>query len=167
MVELFNELRFPVSRYLRCMGLSPEDSEEIVQEVFLRLFKHLREKERNDNLRGWVFRVAHNLAIDQYKDQRQFTTKSPQEWAGLSDLLTDQAPNPEELLISQEKVARINEAITSLSSQQLQCVYLRSEGFRYREIAEILGVTTATVAESLRRASRKLRGNEVKKLGER
>jgi DNA-binding NarL/FixJ family response regulator len=83
--------------------------------------------------------------------------KSPQEWAGLSDLFMDQSPT----LMSREEVSRINQAISSLSSRQLQCVYLRAEGFRYREIAGLLGVTMATVAESLRRPSRKLRGDEV------
>jgi RNA polymerase sigma-70 factor (ECF subfamily) len=161
MVEIFDELRVPVSQYLRRLGLSQVDSEEIIQEVFLRLFKHLREEGPEGNLRGWAFRVAHNLAIDKYKDQRRFATKSPEEWVGLGDLLMDKSPNPEESLMSQEKVARTNRAISSLSSLQLQCVCLRAEGFRYREIADLLGVTTATVAESLRRARRKLRGDEM------
>jgi RNA polymerase sigma-70 factor (ECF subfamily) len=161
MVEIFDELRVPVSQYLKRLGLSQEDSEEIVQETFLRLFKRLREEGQEGNPRGWAFRVAHNLAIDKYKDQRRFTTKSPQEWAGLSDLLVDQSPNPEESLMGREIVARINRAISSLSSRQLQCVYLRAEGFRHREIAKLLGVTMATVAESLRRASRKLQGDEM------
>jgi RNA polymerase sigma-70 factor, ECF subfamily len=161
MSNIFDELRAPMSRYLRRLGLSREDSEEIVQETFLRLFKRLRDKGQGGNPHGWAFRVAHNLAIDKHKDLRRCATKSPQEWAGLSDLLMDQAPNPEESLMSQEEVSRINQAISSLSSRQLQCVYLRAEGFRHCEIANLLGVTMATVAESLRRASRKLRRDET------
>jgi RNA polymerase sigma-70 factor, ECF subfamily len=162
MVEIFDELRVPMSRYLKRLGLSQEDSEEIVQETFLRLFKRLRDKGQGGNPHGWAFRVAHNLAIDMYKDRRLFSTKSPQEWAGLSDSLTDQSPDPEESLLGREEVARVNRAISSLSSRQLQCVYLRAEGFRHREIADLLGITMATVAESLRRANRKLRGINVK-----
>jgi RNA polymerase sigma-70 factor, ECF subfamily len=158
MVDIFDELRVPMSQYLRCLGLSQEDSEEIVQETFFRLFKRLRDEGQGGNPHGWAFRVARNLAIDKYRDQRRCTTQSPQEWAGLSDSLTDQSPNPEEFLMSREEVARINQAISSLSRRQAQCVYLRSEGFRHREIADLLGVTMATVAESLRRASRKLQG---------
>ncbi|HZF40668.1 MAG TPA: RNA polymerase sigma factor [Blastocatellia bacterium] len=161
MVEIFDKLRVPMSQYLRRLGLSQEDSEEIVQETFLRLFKRLRDKGQGGNPHGWAFRVAHNLAIDRYKDQLRCATKSPQEWAGLSDLLMDQSPNPEESMMSREEVARINQAISSLSSRQLQCVYLRAEGFRHREIAKLLGVTMATVAESLRRATRKLRADEM------
>jgi RNA polymerase sigma-70 factor (ECF subfamily) len=157
MVEIFDELRVPLSQYLRRLGLSQEDSEEIVQETFLRLLKRLRDKGQGGNPHGWAFRVARNLAIDRYKNQRRFTTKSPQEWAGLYDLLTDQSPDPEKSLLGREEVARVNQAISSLSSRQLQCVYLRTEGFRQREIADLLGVSMATVAELLRRANRKLR----------
>jgi len=154
---LFDELHIPLSQYLMRTGLGPEDAEEVAQETFLRLFKHLLEKKREDNLRGWVFRVARNLAIDRYRCQRHFTTKSQEEWAEVSNLLKDCSPTPEEFLMEQEKIAGINQAIASLSSRQLQCVYLRIEGFRHREIAETLGVTMATVAGSLRRAGKKLR----------
>jgi RNA polymerase sigma-70 factor (ECF subfamily) len=158
MVEIFDELRVPLSQYLRRLGLSQEDSEEIVQETFLRLLKRLRDRGQEGNPHGWAFRVARNLAIDRYKNRRRFTTQSPQEWSGLSDSLTDQSPDPEESLLGREEIARINRVISSLSGRQMQCVYLRAEGFRHREIADLLGVTMATVAESLRRASRKLRG---------
>jgi RNA polymerase sigma-70 factor (ECF subfamily) len=161
MVEIFDELRVPLSQYLRRLGLSREDSEEIVQETFLRLFERLRDKGQGGNPHGWAFRVAHNLAIDRYKDQRRCATKNPQEWDGLIASLMDRLPNPEESMMSREEVARINRAISSLSIRQSQCVYLRAEGFRHREIAKLLGVTMATVAESLRRASRKLRGDEM------
>jgi RNA polymerase sigma-70 factor (ECF subfamily) len=63
-VKLFDELRLPVYRYVSRGGLCPEGAEDVTQGVFLRLFKHLLEQGREDNLRGWGYRVAHNLAID-------------------------------------------------------------------------------------------------------
>jgi RNA polymerase sigma-70 factor (ECF subfamily) len=50
----------------------------------------------------------------------------------------------------------VQRRLAQLSSQERHCLYLRAEGFRYREIAEILGITRASVAEFLRRALRKL-----------
>ena len=48
------------------------DAEEIVQEVFLSLFQHLREGKSRANLQGWIFKVAHNLALkSRMKAQRQ------------------------------------------------------------------------------------------------
>src|SRR5882672_4657768 len=155
-VELFGELRLPVYRYLARAGLRPEEAEEIAQEVFLRLFKHLLERGREENLRGWVFRVAHNLAIDQRKDRNRLMTKSLEEGAELSDLPTDPAQDPEQLLLGKEKTAEIDRAIRSLPYRQWQCLSLRLKGFGYREIGEILGVGVSAVAGSLRCAGEKL-----------
>src|SRR5262245_31418606 len=96
LVEVFHELSTPVFWYLRRIGLRPEEAEEVVQEVFLRLFQHLDAKEKPGHVRRWVFRVARNLAIDQYRRRRRFTLKSPQEWIELGDLLQDRAISPEE-----------------------------------------------------------------------
>jgi RNA polymerase sigma-70 factor (ECF subfamily) len=166
LVRLFNELRVPVFRYLRRIGLSSEDSEDVVQEAFLRLFRRLRERGQEENLRGWVYRVAHNLAIDRCKRQRRLSTRSLQEWTELCELLIDEALNPEELLIGKERIAVVNRAIGTLSHRQRQCLFLRMEGFRYREIGERLGMKVSTVAASLRRAKEKLRANEMKWPGE-
>jgi RNA polymerase sigma-70 factor (ECF subfamily) len=75
----------------------------------------------------------------------------------LCRLLPDAAPNPEQLLLQREKFARLFMAMQRLSLQEKQCLHLRAEGFRYREIGEILGVSADTVNEYLRRAMRKLK----------
>src|SRR5580658_4317497 len=62
-VALFDEFREPLLRYLSTFGLSLPDGEEIIQEVFLSLFQHLSHGKSRENLRGWLFRVAHNLAL--------------------------------------------------------------------------------------------------------
>jgi RNA polymerase sigma-70 factor (ECF subfamily) len=153
-IKLFDELRIPVFRYLRTIGLRQEDGEEVVQEVFLRLFKHLLEEGGEENLRGWVYRVAHNLAYARYQDRSRLRQGSleDEDYVWGSDLLQDQAPNPEQFLLGKERMARIDQAMRALPKRQLQCIYLRMEGFRYREIGEILGVSMGTVAECLHRA---------------
>lgn len=160
-VKLFDELWQPVYKYLFRVGLRSEEAEDIAQEAFLRLFKHLLEQRREENLQGWIFRVAHNLAVDQYKRQRLFTLKSPQEWTELSGLLPDQTPNPEERLLDEERIARIDQRLAMLTSRQAQCLDLRMEGLRYREIGDLLGVTVSTVVQSLDLATRKLRNSKL------
>jgi RNA polymerase sigma-70 factor (ECF subfamily) len=154
-------LRIPLFWYLRRIGSRPEEAEEIVQEAFLRLFERLGEKGTQDQMRGWVFRVAHNLAMDQHRRQRRFALRDPQEWAELSNLLKDQARNPEQRLLGNEQTARLLLALAALTNRQAQCLYLRMEGLRYREIGDLLGVTVSTVAETLRQAIRKLRKSEL------
>src|SRR5215469_14166562 len=60
---LFDEFRPGLLRYLSSFGLLREDGEEIVQEVFVLLFLHLRAGKSRSNIRGWIFRVAHNLGL--------------------------------------------------------------------------------------------------------
>ncbi len=157
-VRLFDEHRERVYRYLLNLAKCPEEAEEITQETFLRLYQHLRKKGREDNLRGWIFRVAHNLAITKQQQRRRLVLPSPSEWDEFEESRIATAPNPEELLLRKEKMIRVHLAVDSLSLQQKECLSLRVEGLRYREIAEILGVTVSTVAESLRRALVKLTG---------
>jgi RNA polymerase sigma-70 factor, ECF subfamily len=154
--KLFLELREPVYRYLVCLGLAATEAEEITQETFLRLYRHLHAGGGEVNLRGWVFRVAHNVGINELKRRKYVVGVSLEQWAELIKSNGAQSPNPEELLQHREKIARVHAAIATLSEQQRECLYLRAEGFRYREIAEVLGVTVSTVVESLRRAIKKL-----------
>ena len=154
--QLFDELRQPMRRYLLCLNVSPMETEEIIQDTFLRLFRHLHSGGREDNLRGWIFRVAHNIGINELKRRKYLGPSNPRLGADLTTLSIDPAPNPEELLLRKERMVRTHAAISALSGRQKQCLYLRAEGFRYREIAELLGVTVSTVAELLHRAIKKL-----------
>src|SRR5580658_10916093 len=62
-IGLFDELRIPLLRYLAGFPLTVHDSEDVIQEVFLALFRHLRNGKSHQNVRGWLFRAAHNLAL--------------------------------------------------------------------------------------------------------
>lgn len=155
-IKVFDELRLPVYRYLVCIHLAPQDAEEIVQETFLRLYKHLHSGGRENNLRGWVFRVAHNIGINRVKGHRFVTAITAEQWADLIESATDPAPGPEELALKKEIMMRVQATVSALSPQQQQCLHLRIEGFRYREIAEILGISMSSVQEFLRRAVEKL-----------
>jgi RNA polymerase sigma-70 factor (ECF subfamily) len=153
--QLYVDLHEPVYRYLLCLSVIPAEADEIVQETFLRLYRHVHGGGREDNLRGWVFRVAHNLSINEFKSRKRFVSSGPEDLAELN-AVADPRRGPEELLLRREKMARVHAGISALSEQQKQCLYLRAEGFRYREIAGILEVTISTVVESLRRAIKKL-----------
>jgi RNA polymerase sigma-70 factor (ECF subfamily) len=119
-MRLFDRFRDPLLRYALSFGLSLHDAEEVTQEVFLSLFRHLQMGRSRSNLRGWIFRVAHNLALKQrYANKNRCDTMEPSE--------TDQ-----------------------------NCIRLRAEGLRYREIAAVLGISLGTVSTSLTRSIARL-----------
>src|SRR5215471_12548652 len=75
-VQFFDELRTPMFRYLLCLSVNPEEADEIIQETFLKLFQHLHSGGRQDSLRSWIFRVAHNSA-GRVEDWRRALGLSP------------------------------------------------------------------------------------------
>ena len=138
--------------YAVSFGLSVQDGEDIVQETFLALFRHLQQKRSNDNLHGWLFRVTHNLALKRrLKSVREPVGVYSQEFERL-----DPGPNPEERMLFAERSSRLQAALQALSLEDQLCVRLRAEGFHYREIAKIIGISLGGVSASLNRSLARL-----------
>jgi len=160
-LELFDASREPVLRYLFGMGLPMEDAEEIVQEVFLALFQHLRAGKARHNLRGWVFRVAHNLGLRRRKRRGADAGKGGFTFA-------DPAPDPEVQYAHAQRRNRLLAVVDALPEQDRACLHLRAEGLTYREIAQVIGISLGGVAASLARSlGRIARADEVTKRGAR
>ena len=142
--SLFDLYRSPLLRYLSSFGLTFADGEDILQEVFLSLFQHLRSGKSRENLRGWLFRVAHNLAL-----KRRYRTRRDSEVLAET---TDPGPSPEEQLASMQTLKRLRAVVEALPEQDRRCLLLRAEGLRYREIAEVLEMSLGSVSVCLTRS---------------
>lgn len=156
---LFAELRAAVCRYVISQGLSSHDADEVTQETFLRLHRHLAGRElqerQDDNLRGWIFRVARNLARDHRRRLQPRVMDSLEASKEARQALDVQA-GPEQQLLEEERAARLHRAMEALPLRQQQCLRLRAEGLRYREIAEALGIGVTTVADAIHEALTRL-----------
>jgi RNA polymerase sigma-70 factor, ECF subfamily len=151
-VELYDELRVPLHAYLSCLGMSLDQAEDIIQESFLRLVRHRFQQGSSDNLRAWLFRVAHNLSMDVHRFQRRWSSNSDEEPHVRERQSADPEPSPEQKVISKEHMKRFEDAFAQLTPKQRQCVLLRAEGFRYREIAHVLGISVQRVGELMQRS---------------
>jgi RNA polymerase sigma-70 factor (ECF subfamily) len=152
----FEQWREPVYRYVVAAFGNSAQAEDVTQEAFLRLYRCLHAGQSIGNARAWVFRVAHNLAVNQIKSQQFITPLDDETWAEIRRLYRDASPTPEQKLLQREKFDRLRIAIASLTAPERQCLHLRTKGFRYREIANILDTSTTTVAETLYRVIEKL-----------
>lgn len=154
-IDLFDQLRNPLFRYVLSFGLQAVDAEDLIQEVFLALFKHLQLERSRANLRGWVFRVAHNLSL-----KRRFSNQKLQQREGTDDVIAetafDPAPSAEEQLLMNEKEMSLRAVLRALPEPDQHCLRLRAEGLRYREIAEVLGISLGAVSISLTRSLARL-----------
>jgi RNA polymerase sigma-70 factor, ECF subfamily len=149
-VELFDQFRDPLLRYLWNFGLSDPDGEEVIQDVFLSLYRHLKRGKSDANLPGWVFRVAHNLALKHRSRTRRERAIDTQCLA--TELVVDRGPSPEEEVLAQSHRARVLAVVEALPKRDRRCLLLHAEGLRYREIAEVLDISLGTVSMSLARS---------------
>jgi RNA polymerase sigma-70 factor (ECF subfamily) len=152
-ITLFDQFRAPLLHYLFSFKLPVQDAEEIVQDVFLALFRHLRSGKSEMNLRAWIFRVGHNLALK--RREREF--RGPNVSEALPEAFAiDMSPSPEALAVEEQTRRRLHAVLAALPELDSRCLRLRAEGLRFREIAQVLGISLGAVSLSLTRSLARL-----------
>jgi RNA polymerase sigma-70 factor (ECF subfamily) len=143
-----------------------QDSEEIVQETFLRAYKALERFEMRANFGTWIYRIAVNRTIDflntkktqmQNKDAYQIVDEPDPEKSHEIQLETTQ-PGPDRLLISTEMKAKMAQAMSQLTPVERVAFTMRHmEGRSVDEISQTLKVKTSAAKNTIFRAVQKLR----------
>jgi RNA polymerase sigma-70 factor (ECF subfamily) len=149
-IRLFDQFQGRVLNYVVAFGLPFHDAEDIVQETFLSLFRHLELGRPRSNLNSWLFRVAHNLALKRRGANQAFERTLVDE-----DTLAQhpcEGPNAEEELSFSQTQQRLRAVFEALPEQDQRCLYLRAEGLKYRQIADALGISVGGVSLSLSRS---------------
>ena len=149
-VGLFDQFQERVIHYVRTYGLPLPDAEDVVQETFLSLFHHLELGRSRSNLTGWIFRVAHNLALKRRKSSLVSGVHRDQHL-----ILSQQAApdsNPEAHFAFNQMHQRLRAVFEALPEQEQRCLHLRAEGLKYRDIARVLNISLGAVSTSLSRA---------------
>lgn len=153
-LDYYDREELPLRRYLLFLGLDQESCREIVQEAFLKLHEHLLAGGDQTNLRAWLYRVAHNLARN---SQISFHANRTEPLTDARGDVPAGAESAEDELLAKERLARLTRAMEQLSTAQRECLVLRSQGLKYREIGEILNLSTSTVGENIQRGLDKLK----------
>jgi RNA polymerase sigma-70 factor (ECF subfamily) len=149
---LYRELRKPLLRYLVCLGMSSDEAQDVVQDAFLSLHRHLAAGGSQENIRSWLFRVAHNQARNRQNSyHRRFGAPLD---PGLESIAHE--ATPERAVLQKEKFRQLERAIHLLPQCERECLLLRAGGLRYREIGAVLGIPTSTVGDTVGRAIKKL-----------
>ena len=154
--DLFEQLHLSIFRYVKCKTRNSSMAEDITQESFLRLYRYLRNAHPIENPKAWLFAVAHNLAVDSLKGESQFKALDERAWEELENSRSPAEDDHEKAMLEHERQELLREAVMNLTPLQRECLHLRAEGLRLREIANLLRVSISTVADAIRRASVKL-----------
>ena len=147
--ELFAGNRDGLMRYLRRHLDDLSVAEDIAQESFIRFFQARSQDEDIEQPRAWLYRVAHNLLVDYGRKKRP-------------DLLDDDGwlkIEGESASTTHGIEARVEIATLpwhKLTAAETECLRLRSEGLKFREVGEVLGLSISTVTSYIARAVKKL-----------
>lgn len=144
---LFQRLYPSLYRYLHRLTGDADAAEDIAQESFVRL---LKQKLPDDEVRPWLFTVATNLVRDRARKserrQRLLTGAPP---------LVKPVPLPDEDVERAERIEGVRRVLEQLSERDRQLLLMREEGFKYDEIAQVVGVAPASVGTLVARALRR------------
>ena len=159
--QLFDRYSQPLYRFSKSLLKNHEDAEEVVQEVFFRIWKKRDELNERRSFQSFLFSIAYNLIVDQFrqrvKDQKyeQFLIKQAQQ----------NYLNPGNELEYKELKKQVNKAITELPEQRKKIYQLsRKDGLCYKEIASRLNIKSKTVENQLNLALKHIRkrlGNKI------
>jgi RNA polymerase sigma-70 factor (ECF subfamily) len=127
-------------------------AEDLVQETYLRALRARRKPAPDENLRGWLFTILHNVWKNELRRRR------PAPLDDVAEALAAPGDSPAETLDRDDERRRVRRAIAGLPDAFRVVVLLRCvEGFSYRDVAAIVGCPAGTVMSRLARARALLR----------
>ena len=152
-LALVAEVRPELHRYCARMLGSVTDAEDVVQDTLARAFYALAGLEQMPPLRPWLFRIAHNRAVDQL---RSYEHRMAESLHGLSDFGSDES-GPEEALAREQATALAIARFIELAPQQRSTVILKDVlGHSIEEISALLELEVPTVKVALHRGRKRL-----------
>jgi RNA polymerase sigma-70 factor (ECF subfamily) len=144
-LALYDEYRPRLYRYMRSLQLGQDHADEIIQETFMRLTMELLKECKFENVKGWIVRVAHNLAINVLKKERGAVVNEEVR-TFLMENRADPALNPEEAYSKEEQSRLMKTVLSSLKPQHRQCFQMRAQGLPYKDIGLALGFSEQRAA---------------------
>ena len=151
---MISRFQMPVQSYLYHRLTEKSAAEDVLQEVFVRVWKHRGRYESRDSLAAWIFTIARNLALDHNDKTRRRRT----EGIDAAQEPRSEAAGPERLAESSDMKTRIDAAIAALPEEQREVFLLREYGdITFAQIARETGCPLGTALARMRYAVLKLR----------
>jgi len=172
--ELVYRFQQPVYNLVSRLMADPEDAGDVVQEVFLKVFRSISNFRGQSSLKTWIYRIAVN---EGYNHRRWFSRHRKQE-VGLDaeiegtrtyqDVIPDPTRSPFESASDHETHELIERGLATLNPKFRAAVVLRDlEDLSYEEIADVLQVSLGTVKSRILRGREALREALVERMAER
>ena len=141
--ELFRQHGAAVYRFAVALLRHHQDAEDVVQETFLKLLRHLGAGGSTENIRGWLFTVAAHALRDRQRRRMRWIP-----WGANHEGIVE----PPELIDEDGRFSRLRDALLRLPARDRLLLVLRSQDLSYRDIAAATGIRVSSVGRLLARA---------------
>jgi RNA polymerase sigma-70 factor, ECF subfamily len=155
--EIYPRLNRAMTAYLAGSGLEPED---ILQETFLKAFKNLDKFKGGSGIYTWIYSIARNLCIDEFRKQKHQQNRSDipvEEFELASDMFISE-PEKEEILLLRKAISQLPENLKDILVMQA------IDEMSYSDISQITGINEQTLKNRTFRARKQL-ADILKKMG--
>lgn len=144
-----------LTRFISLYVSSPVEVEEIISDTFLALWNNRKSLPEVGNFNSYIYSVARNKAISQYRTQHMEKVDMDE---NMIDLFAHTDTTPEKELISKECVDLLNQAINTLPDKcKIAFKLIREDKMKYKDAANILQISVKTLEAHIATAVRKLR----------
>ncbi|MFN2598234.1 MAG: sigma-70 family RNA polymerase sigma factor [Pyrinomonadaceae bacterium] len=159
--ELVRRYQRPIVSYVYRMTGDYESALDLTQDVFIKVYGSLARYRPEYKFSTWIYRIAHNTAIDHLRRQttreQELSVKSADGETYERPVASD-APTPEQLSERAERRAEIEDVIRQLPASYRELIILRhAHDMSYDEIAEVTGLPLGTVKNRIFRAREAMR----------
>lgn len=135
---------------LKITNVSLEEAENLLQDIFLKVYTHINDYDAKFPFSSWIYRIAHNLVIDYHRKNKN-TCRIEDDWnedelQKLIENIVDEWNNPEEILNKKELINCIQKSLCSLPLKFKEILVFKFiEEKNYTEISDILRIPEWTV----------------------
>ncbi|HYH61753.1 MAG TPA: sigma-70 family RNA polymerase sigma factor, partial [Solirubrobacterales bacterium] len=159
--QLYSLYQRRISAYIFGMVKDHGRAEDITQEVFISALRRIRETDRAIAFKPWIYEIAKNACIDQFRRSRRTDEVSFDAGEGLGGAdqgrLVAAEPTPDDAVDAKQQLEQLCGAFGGLSDSHHEILVLREfEGLSYREIGERMGLSRPGVESTLFRARKRL-----------
>ena len=159
--QLYSRYQRRISAYVFGMVKDHGRAEDITQEVFISALRRMRETDRAIAFKPWIYEIAKNACIDQFRRSRRAEEVSMDAGEGLGQAdhgrLVAAEPTPDDAVDAKQQLDHLCGAFGGLSDSHHEILVLREfEGLSYREIGDRMGLSRPGVESTLFRARKRL-----------
>ncbi len=158
--EIIHRYEEPLRRYVRRLGGESRDVEDVLQEIFIKVFINLNDYDPNLKFSSWIYRIAHNETISFFRKKNirpGVLTLNTEDTDAFFECLVDESDFVE-LASKRDDLRMLNDLLSKIDQKYREVLTLRFlEEKSYDEISDILKIPEGTVATFISRGKRELK----------